>query len=40
MVINEVRLEGQNVVMVRENIGGEDALGKHRKWVFEKAGIK
>ncbi|OPY92737.1 MAG: hypothetical protein A4E73_00827 [Syntrophaceae bacterium PtaU1.Bin231] len=40
VVINEVRLEGQNVIMVRENIGEEDALGKHRKWVFEKAGIK
>jgi len=39
-VINEVKLRGQEVLMIKENVSEEEALRKHRKWVFEKAGIK
>lgn len=36
-VCNEVKIADNRVVMVKENVGDEEALAKHRRWISEMA---
>jgi len=36
-VCNEVKITDNKVVMVKENVSDEEALGKHRRWLTEKS---
>lgn len=36
-VCNEVKIVDNKVVMVKENVGDEEALAKHRRWISEMA---
>ncbi|MGE5855693.1 MAG: hypothetical protein ACM34C_03935, partial [Syntrophaceae bacterium] len=37
-VCNEVKIVDNKAVMVKENVGEEESLGKHRRWISQMAG--